>query len=308
MPSGQPSRHLRAYLILALMPLLFVSNIVVGRAAVGVVEPWTLAFLRWLLASLMLLPFGLDGVRRHAGHLARQGAILLLLGFLGMWVCGGILYVALAHTTATNATLIFMTSPVAIVALGAAVRRERLTAVRMLGIASALVGVATIVLRGDLAGLATLRLNPGDLGIIAAALAWAIYTILHKRDDLQSIPSSTLFLAVAIAGTATLLPMTVWEVASLRTFPTGLVPWIAILAIALVPSVLAFSAFQYGIKVVGPSATSMFMYLLPFYGVTLSVVFLGEELHLYHAAGLAFVLAGILLATRTAAVPQSRAR
>jgi drug/metabolite transporter (DMT)-like permease len=51
------------------------------------------------------------------------------------------------------------------------------------------------------------------------------------------------------------------------------------------------------VKVVGPSTTGLFMYLLPPYGVLMSVVFLGEELHLYHFAGFAFIMAGLILAT-----------
>jgi len=66
------SDRARAYLVLVLMPMFFSTNIVIGRAAVATVEPWTLAFWRWVLASLILLPFAWRGIRLHRAALLEQ--------------------------------------------------------------------------------------------------------------------------------------------------------------------------------------------------------------------------------------------
>ena len=289
--------HGRAYAILLAMPLFFVSNLVLGRAAVEAVAPWTLAFLRWFLASLILVPLAGAGLVAHRDALLREWPMLLLLGFLGMGICGGGVYMALKLTTATNATLIYTASPVVIVLLDALINRRKLPLSRALGVGAGFIGVAVIVLKGDLAALARLDLNVGDIGIVVAAIAWAFYSLLLKRRALQSFPTMPLFLAIAAAGTAVLVPFMLAEVALVGTFPSSLTAWASIVALAIFPSVLAFSAFQYGIKVLGPSLAGVFMYLLPPYGVALAVVFLGEAFRAYHAAGLALVFAGIVLAT-----------
>lgn len=289
--------HGRAYAILLAMPLFFVSNLVLGRAAVEAVAPWTLAFLRWFLAALILVPLAGAGLVAHRDALLREWPMLLLLGFLGMGICGGGVYMALKLTTATNATLIYTASPVVIVLLDALINRRKLPLSRALGVGAGFIGVAVIVLKGDLAALARLDLDVGDIGIVVAAIAWAFYSLLLKRRALQSFPTMPLFLAIAAAGTAVLVPFMLVEVALVGTIPSGLTAWASIVALAIFPSVLAFSAFQYGIKVLGPSVAGVFMYLLPPYGVALAVVFLGEAFHAYHAAGLALVFAGIVLAT-----------
>jgi drug/metabolite transporter (DMT)-like permease len=150
-----------------------------------------------------------------------------------------------------------------------------------------------------------LDFNRGDLGMIAAAIAWAIYSLVLKRRTLEAIPTLALFFAIAIAGVFALTPFMVYEVVTAGRFPMTLNSWISILGLAIFPSVLSFSFYQYGIKTVGPSITAVFMYLLPPYGVMLAVVFLGERLHLYHWLGFAMVLGGVILATGAELRPRS---
>jgi drug/metabolite transporter (DMT)-like permease len=145
-----------------------------------------------------------------------------------------------------------------------------------------------------------LRLNIGDIGFVIAAIAWAIYSLVLKRKALERIPTGALFFLIALAGGIMLLPCMAIELWRGEPFPVTARAWTSIGAIVLFASILSFSSYQYGIKAVGPSVTSVFMYLLPIYGVALAAMFLGEELHAYHAAGLALVLAGIVLASSAA--------
>ncbi|MEZ5841573.1 MAG: DMT family transporter [Hyphomicrobiales bacterium] len=291
------SARLRAYMALAVMPLLFSSNLIIGRVAIASVEPWTLAFFRWLLAFLILLPFAFAGLRKHAATLRGEWRMIALLAFLGMWICGALVYLALTTTTATNATLIYTSSPVFIVLIERFFRGRDISPLQAIGITIAVIGVVTIVLKGDLAAIIHLQLNQGDLLIGFAAISWAIYSVLLKRPSFQSLPTVVLFATIAGAGAACLFPFMIAESVMTGNFPTAPASWASIGGLALVSSVLAFLAFQYGIKVVGPSATGVFMYFLPVYGVLLAVMFLGETFRSYHAAGLVLVTLGVVLAT-----------
>jgi drug/metabolite transporter (DMT)-like permease len=287
----------RAYLLLLLMPLLFSSNLVIARAMGDAVPPFTLALLRWGVAALVLLPFTWNSLIAEQARLTGSWRRILILGFLGMWICGAGVYWALGLTTATNGTLIYTTSPVLVLIIEAVVWRKPLSLARLAGIVLAMVGVAVIVLNGELGALARLDLNIGDLGMAAAALAWAIYSLVLKNDRLAGIPTLTLFAAIAIAGTATLAPFAAIELALQGGWPQGGRTWLGVLALALFSAVGAFSLYQYGVKVVGPAVTSCFLYLLPVYGVGMAVAFLGEQFRSFHLAGMILVLIGLIAAT-----------
>jgi hypothetical protein len=114
-PAHPARRGLSRLAVMILTPLFFSSNLIFGRSTIPEVAPFTLAFLRWTAASLALAPFvwlARDHVRTYVSSSPRHW---LLLGFLGMWICGAGVYYALQFTTATNGTLIYTTSPLMVI-------------------------------------------------------------------------------------------------------------------------------------------------------------------------------------------------
>jgi drug/metabolite transporter (DMT)-like permease len=288
---------LGVHALLALMALFFASNLIIGRASAGLVEPWTLAFWRWALAALILLPFAWTGIAANWSRFCALAREILILGILGMFVCGGLVYVSLHATTATNATLLYTASTLFIVLFDAFYFRTQLTPVRIGGIFIGFLGVTTIVLQGEPERLVTLDLNWGDLGIAVCALSWAIYSVMLKVESLRRLPTLPLFSVIAVVGALTLIPPMLYEAVVLDAVPTGGRAWLSILALAIVPSVLAYGIYQIGVKAVGPSVTGVFLYLIPVYGAVLAALLLGESFHPYHATGLVLVVAGVVLAT-----------
>ncbi|MGQ7791817.1 DMT family transporter [Faunimonas sp. B44] len=296
MPPPLP-RRFTDIAVMALMPLFFSSNLVLGRAAVAEVEPWTLATLRWSVALVILLPFTLRQLHAFRHALVREWRVLGILGVLGMVICGGVVYLGLARTTATNAILIYTSSTVMILILERVFRGRPVTGRQALGVVLAFAGVGVIVLRGDLARLFSLELNSGDLLIAAAALSWAVYSVVLRKSSLGRIPTLPLFAAIVIAGVGALAPFMAWESWRSGAFPATMSAWAAIGGLALFPSVLAFSFYNYGVQRFGPAANGMLLYLMPAYGVLMSVLFLGESFRPFHLAGLLLVLPGVVLAT-----------
>jgi len=295
-----------AVLVMLVTPLFFSTNLIFGRGVVDEVAPFTLAFLRWASVGVALSPF-LVRERSVAGPVLRaNAALVLLLGVLGMWICGALVYLALDMTTATNGTLIYTTSPVIILLIEAIFRGRRIGRREAIGSAVAFAGVAVIVLRGDLHALLTLDVNAGDLIFVGTAIAWAVYSILYRSPRLAPLSNLALFSAVAAAGAITLLPFAAAEFLNGQPMPRTPSAWGSIAGIVLFSSLLAFSGFQFGVRRLGPSAAGVFMYLLPPYGVFLAVAFLGETFHVFHAAGIALVMGGIALATAPVALFRRR--
>ena len=278
-------------------PLFFSTNLVFGRSVVGEVSPFMLAFLRWFLVAVALSPFMIAERAAMRQVLRGNAGLVLLLGFLGMWVCGGLVYFGLEWTTATNGTLIYTTSPVMILLMEAAFRGRRIGLREGVGAAVAFLGVATIVLRGDPAAVLTLDFNVGDLIILGGAVSWSVYSILYRAPGLQALPTAALLGLIAAAGAAMLLPVAAAELAMGAPFPASANAWRGIGGIVLFASLLAFSTYQFGVRHLGASLTGIFMYMMPPWGVMLAVLFLGERLQPFHAAGIALVMGGVILAT-----------
>lgn len=278
-------------------PLCFSSNLIFGRHVVGEVPPFTLAFIRWACVALALAPLALREAAAVRTALRAAPGLIALLGFLGMWICGAVVYLGLRDTTATNATLIYTTSPVFILLIEAVTAGRRIGAREIAGSLAAMIGVAVIVTRGDLAALAALDINPGDVLILAAALSWAIYSVLYRSPPLRPLSNLTLFALVSAAGAVGLAPFAAWELAGGDALPQSADAWMSVAGIVVIASLMAFSGFQYGVRTLGPSLTGIFMYLLPVYGVVLAILFLGERFEAFHGFGIAMVLGGVVLAT-----------
>jgi drug/metabolite transporter (DMT)-like permease len=266
------------------------------------VAPWTLAFLRWTTAFLILFPFAAPAVRESFARILLESRQIALLGFLGMFICGGVVYVALHYTTAANATLIYTASNVMILLFEWMFRGRPIGAREIVGSALAVAGVAVVALGSEGWRLA---LNPGDALIGLAATSWSVYSVLLKRPSLTKIPGSALFVAIMFSGATMLLPMALWEIASGPALPRTTPAWAAVLAVAIIPSVGAYSGYQYGVRRFGPTTMAMSSYLWTPYGLLLSVIFLGERLQVFHFVGLALILPGVVLAT--AKLPSRRA-
>jgi drug/metabolite transporter (DMT)-like permease len=278
-------------------PLFFSTNLVFGRSLADEMDPFVLAFIRWLLVAIFLSPFVIRE-REKAKHLiTTHWRLLLILGFLGMWVSGAIVYLALQHTTAINGALIYTTSPVIILMIEALFSGRRIGGREILGATVAFFGVALIVLRGNLAALIALEFNVGDVLIGLAAVSWAIYSVLYRKPVLKNLSNLALFGIIAWAGSITLLPAVLFVCIDSRLVLPGSDTFLRIAGLVFFASIAAFGLFQYGVRSFGPSLSGLFMYLMPVYGMGLALFFLGETMETFHIYGTAAVLAGIILAT-----------
>jgi drug/metabolite transporter (DMT)-like permease len=118
--------------------------------------------------------------------------------------------------------------------------------------------------------------------------------MLRKRPPVH--PLSFLVAAMGI-GSLMMLPFMLWERASGAHISGGLAPYFAIAYVAVLPSFVAYLCFNRGIELIGPGPAGQSMHLMPLFGSVLAVLFLHEELQPYHAAGIALIAAGILLAS-----------
>lgn len=291
-----PFRLTHPYLLLTMTTLFWSGNMVIGRAIRGDIPPMTLAFWRWAIALLLVLPFALPHLRTQWPLLRQGWKPILILGALGVGGYNTLAYIALQNTTATNATLLNSFIPIATIALSWAFLGKRMRRAEGLGVALSFVGVATIVLRGDPGTLASLSLNIGDLWMLGAVLVWAIYTIgLQWRPG--GLHPMLMLAAFTTVGVALLMPAYAWELFSGLHINLHWGSFAALLYVGIFPSFLGYIFYNRAVAEVGASTGSLFIHLMPVFGTLLAAIFLSEIPVWYHYAGIVMIFAGIWLTT-----------
>jgi len=292
-----PGERQIAFALIFVAPALWSVNYLVARWAPGVIAPHMLALARWGVAALMLGAFCWRELHAKRTAIAAEGWRFLVLGALGMWICGAFVYIGGRHTSAVNIGLIYAMSPVLIALASSWWLGERFGPLQWLGVVLALGGVVHILIRGHWQALADVRVNPGDLWIAVAAVAWTFYSLL-----LRAWPSAFGGLArltlIACGGVVVLVPFTLWE--ALYWLPSTL-SWRSVglvLAAALLPGAAAYAAYSFMQRVLGAARVAMVLYLGPIYSAGIAWLVLGERVEPFHLVGAASILSGIWLSTR----------
>jgi drug/metabolite transporter (DMT)-like permease len=286
-----------AFALLALANLFWAGNWVMGRALRDAFDPITLNFWRWLVAVLVLAPFALPRLMAQRETLRRHAGLLMLLALTGVTVFHCLVYLGLRTTTVVNAVLLNSSVPLFILLCSWAIEREAATGRQVAGMLLSFCGILLIVLRGEIGRLLQLEFQPGDGWILLAMPVWGIYSVLLKRRP-PALDGVSLLFAISLAGLALLAPGFAFQ--ALHTPPRWPTPAEAagVLYVGLAASVGAYICWNRGVAVVGANAAGFTVHLLPAFGTALAMLFLGEAFRLFHAAGFAAILLGVVVATR----------
>jgi drug/metabolite transporter (DMT)-like permease len=286
------------YLLLVLTTLAWGGNSVASRAAVGEVSAMALTCVRWGLVMAALFAFGWRRIVEGWPSVRAQWKPILLMGATGYTGFNAIYFTAAHYTTAVNLSIIQGAMPVFIMLGAFAVFRSPIRMGQVLGMGVTIAGIAVVASKGDVATLARLHFNIGDLMMLACCAIYAGFTLALRK--LKNASGVAFFAGLAIAAFVSSVPLLGWEIGSGAVqwpTPKG---WLLLTYIALVPTALAQLGFMRAVAMIGPGRAGLFINLVPIFGALLAVLILREPFGLYHAAALALVLFGIFLAERSA--------
>src|SRR6478735_9148020 len=139
-PTVDRSQSTLALLGFILVAVAQVSNMILARGLAGSVPAFSLAFFRWTIIAAGLAPFALAEIRQGKIPPAKNAWPILAAGFLGMFLCGGPVYIAGISTTAIHFALIMALSPIVVVLLSALLGMERIGPLQLIGMGLALAG------------------------------------------------------------------------------------------------------------------------------------------------------------------------
>ena len=286
------------YVALALSMSFLGGSVVLGRAIRADIPPMGLVFWRNLLALLIILPLVTPLLRRQLALLMRHWKLMLLIGFTNSISGQALLLVALHESTAVTAGLINATGPAITVLISWLLLRDTIVWKQGLGLVVALVGVAFIVVRGDLSVLLGLELVLSDFWVQITAMSYATGGVLIKRASPELNPF-VLFVGQTLAGLLLILPFYAGEILLTDArIEFNSLTIATVLYYAIFSSVLALSFLIYGIKRIGPNRASAFYYVIPVLTGVMAIAFLSEVFELYHAVGIVLVFSGVYLASK----------
>ena len=293
------SHNTLAVSLLWITPALWSVNYIVARSAPGVIEPHMLAFGRWALAGLILSFLARSELWRQRRSTWQVAWQYLVLGALGMLVCGAWVYKGAQTTTAMNIALIYAASPV-LIALGAVLwLGEKFSWRQGLGVVIAMAGVFHVVVKGQWTSLAQVQWTAGDGWMVLAMISWAGYALLQKKWA-SPLGAMARLAAICMGGAVVLLPFAIWEWQQASTPAwSAQAGWLVVTA-ALLPGIGAYWAYGFCQKVLGASRVATSLYLSPLYGGMAAWVVLGESMGWHHLMGASLILPGIYLASRKA--------
>ena len=279
------------------------GTFVAGKWAVSEAPPFLVAAIRFAIASAVLFALvawrrarGTDGFRLPRGPAEWAG--LLSLGLTGVFLYNALFLAGLARTTATNGSLIVAFNPILTAVLSAMWLSERVRPLQAAGLLLALLGVGVVVTKGSPAVVRSLSFNPGDLLLLGAPLAWALYTILGKK-VLARFPPLVATAYASLFGTILLLPAAAAEgpllAGASRLTGYG---WLSILQLALLGTVAGFVWWYEGVEALGAARAAVFVNLVPLFGVLLAALILGERMEWSQLAGGMLVVTGVYAGSR----------
>lgn len=311
--------------------MMWAGNAVVGRMLVGAMAPVAMNALRWAIVAVLLAPLAWR-VCVAPREVLRRWPYLALIGMLGVGSYNALQYLALQTSTPLNVTLIGASIPVWMMLVGRIGFGQTLHARQLAGAALSVLGVLLVLAQGQWSVLLQVRLVPGDVLMLLASLAWALYSWLlaqppaHMRGAERPAWDWAEFLWVQVLfgglwalgcsvleaqwlgshvardiaqsaplGVSSALPQSLPM--PLPTWPTEPSTWAGLLFIAIGPSILAYRCWGLGVQAVGPNLAAFFINLTPVFAALWSALFLGQWPRWYHPCALLLITAGIAVSS-----------
>jgi len=289
---------MRIYLKLFSMALVWGGTFIAGRLVAGSLGPYAASFLRYALASVVLVWY----LRRTEGPLGLPprgtGLPVVVLGLTGIFTYNVCFFKSLGLINAGRAAVIVATNPIFIALLAAALFDEHLTKAMGAGVLLSVTGAVVVVTRGDVASLVLGgAIGWGELFVCGSVASWVVFSLVGKvvvgrLSPLRSITYASVVGTVALAGPA----LADGLVTALVTTPLHV--WACVAYLAIFGTVLGFLWYYEGIATIGPSRTALFINFVPVSAVALGFLVLGEPVTPSLLAGTAMVTAGVYLTDR----------
>lgn len=283
------------YLKLLLTAFFWGGTFVAGRAVTKDVGPLSAAFLRFALASLLLLILTWRQEKRLPLPTRGQILPLVLLGLIGVFAYNALFFNALKLIDAGRAAVIIALNPVFIGLLAAYFFKDRLGPIKLIGILISVTGAAIVISRGEVRQFFEGGIGWGEILTLGCMASWVAYSLIGKAILKGMSPLVSVSYSSVIGTVALLLPACA-EGMTRHLTEYGLSDWVGISYLGIFGTVLGFVWYYEGIQKIGPTRAGQFINFVPISAIVLAFFILGEPITWSLLLGSVFVIGGVYLA------------
>lgn len=296
MTTTHPKNLQKGILLAILATIIWSGNFVVARAMHNNLPPITMAFFRWMTATVIITPFAIRSFINEWAIFKKHWKYFVIIAFFGITVYNTLIYVAGTTLPATNLALLgTSSSPVMSIILAAVFLKEGITPLRITGILTCLAGILLLLSKGSLHRLLHFHFSLGDGWILLAALCFAIYNVLVRKKPAGLSPVNFLFITFVL-GFIMLIPAYQWEASQMPPIQWDLSKWMVIGYLGLGNSVLSFLFWNTSITHLGAGRTALFGNLITIFSSMEAVFLLHEPFTIIHWISSILVIGGLVLA------------
>jgi drug/metabolite transporter (DMT)-like permease len=279
-----------------LATLIWSGNFIIARGVIKTIPPITLGFYRWLLATIIILPFAWKYFVAEISFVKERFWFFFLAAVTGVSMFNTFVYVAGHYSSAINIAILgTCSSPIMSVILARIFLKERIPPLRIAGIVVSIIGILLLLSKGDPRNLLSFRFTKGDWWILAAALSFAIYNTTVRKKPQAMNPVNFLF-TVFLIGTIVLFPFYLWELNKEGGIAINATNIEVIIYLGLGTSVICFFIWNKAITILGTGRTALFGNLIPIFSSLEAVLFLNEKITSIHIISFLIVVAGLIIA------------
>ncbi len=283
------------YLFAILATAIWSGNFVIARGLSDDISPISLAFWRWVVATVVFFPLAIKPLWKQRKEIRKHLPYLCITGLLGVTIFNTMLYYAGKTTTAINLSLLSITFPIFIILISRAVFKETIGWKKTTGIAMVAFGVIFMITKGNLRTLLGLTFQVGDLWMIGGAFIFAVYSILLRKKPAE-LNIWSFQLATFLLGLLFLSPIYAWDYFQSPDVEYTTTTYLSIGYVGVFASLAAFVLWNKSILNIGPSEAGMVYYTLPIFSGALAYFILDEPIGWLHIMSAGFIFTGILIA------------
>jgi drug/metabolite transporter (DMT)-like permease len=295
--SGPSTRDLViVHLGLLLVAMLWGGNFVALKHLLGPLAPVDVVAIRSIGAAVFYIAF-LAILGRVIIPVARPDVRrMILIGVIGIPIMSLSMAYGLTRLNAGLASLLVTSNPIFTAIISRILLGERLTARKVAGILVAFAGFLVVLQFGATGGARLERDEMlGVLIVICGPLAWAFYTVLSKP-LLGRYPPVYVATYTTAAGGAVFVPFLMFDAGMRRRMlDLGLTDWLVVVYVSLLAITVAYLLWYWGLRVLTPSQTAVYTYLVPVFGVLASWAVLGDVPAIFALVGGVVIVAGVVL-------------
>ncbi|MBK6731559.1 MAG: DMT family transporter [Bacteroidetes bacterium] len=283
------------YILALLATLIWSGNFIVARDLNASYSPVSISFFRWLIATVVILPFALPHLKRDFKLLIAQWRLILVLSLTGVTVFNTLIYLAAHTTSAFNLSLFAITAPIYVVFFNWMFYKEIITRNQTIGFIILLVGLLVLLSKGNPEKILELEFNRGDLWMAVAASIFAFYSSLLRKKN-PALGNLSFLSSTFILGVFMLIPFFIIDLMSSSLplkFTTS--STLQFIFIGVGPSIISYYLWNKSVVEIGSTKAATIYNTLPIFSAFFAALFLNEQVLAIQIVSSAIIVAGVLL-------------